>query len=135
MNVLQTAIKERYEGVQSFLQEGCLFLSLCSIAEEVNGTNVDVLHMVRVAKQHGWIDKANNLTVAGQCGLLEALTGKQWTRTVRDVAGDVKDNEYTVQKWVRGNYTHFKRRYVDTLVNSQTVAKGKMESVYVYAWS
>lgn len=129
------SIERRYAGVQTFLQEGCLFLSLCSIAEEFNGRAVDILEAVAVAKENKWILPSNDLTVDGQCKLLQYLTHIEWVRTERDVLRTELDNEYTVEKWYnsRTGFTHFKRRYVDTLVSSNTVKVGKLMEYYVYS--
>ena len=125
----------RYEGVQSFLTEGCLFLCLCSIAEQVMGQKIDILDTIRYCKRMGYIDSKNEMTEEGQCMYLRDLTGKVWEREeFKNLPAVVPDNMYTVEKWVNPNtgYTHFKRRFVDTLKNSVTVRDGYMIGYYGY---
>lgn len=134
----QSAIVRRYEGVQTFLTEGCLFLSLCSIAEQVINGHIDILSTIQYAKAEGWIDSNNDMTKASQCALLGFLTGKQWRREeFTELPNPVPDEMYTVEKWVNLNtgFTHFRRRFVDTLTNSVTVAQGKLERYYGYIMS
>lgn len=131
----QSAIVRRYEGVQTFLTEGCLFLSLCSIAEQVVSGHIDILSTIQYAKAEGWIDSNNDMTKASQCALLSFLTGKQWRREeFTELPNPVPNEMYTVEKWINLNtgLIHFRRRFVDTLTNSVTVAQGKLERYYGY---
>lgn len=131
----QNAIVRRYEGVQTFLTEGCLFLSLCSIAEQVANMHVDILSTIQYAKAEGWIDKNNDMTEASQCALLGFLTGKQWHREeLTALPNPVPDEMFTVEKWCRDKVTHFRRRFVDTLTHSMTVAMGKLSGYYGYVY-
>ena len=131
----QEAVVRRYAGVQTFLTEGCLFLSLCSIAEQVANMHVDILSTIQYAKAEGWIDKNNDMTEAGQCALLGFLTGKQWHREeFTTLPNPVPDKMYTVEKWCKDKVTHFRRRFVDTLTISFTVARGKLSGYYGYVY-
>jgi hypothetical protein len=131
----QNAIVRRYEGVQTFLTEGCLFLSLCSIAEQVANMHVDILSTIQYAKAEGWIDKNNDMTEASQCALLGFLTGKKWHREeFTELPNPVPDEMFTVEKWCRDKVTHFRRRFVDTVTHSMTVAMGKLSGYYGYVY-
>lgn len=131
----QEAVVRRYAGVQTFLTEGCLFLSLCSIAEQVANMHVDILSTIQYAKAEGWIDKNNDMTEASQCALLGFLTGKQWHREeFTELPNPVPDEMFTVEKWCRDKVTHFRRRFVDTLTHSMTVAMGKLSGYYGYVY-
>lgn len=131
----QNAIVRRYAGVQTFLTEGCLFLSLCSIAEQVANMHVDILSTIQYAKAEGWIDKNNDMTEASQCALLGFLTGKKWHREeFTELPNPVPDEMFTVEKWCRDKVTHFRRRFVDTLTHSMTVAMGKLSGYYGYVY-
>lgn len=133
----QSAIVRRYAGVQTFLAEGCLFLSLCSIAEQVVNGHIDILSTIQYAKADGWIDSNNDMTKASQCALLSCLTGKQWRREeLKALPNPVPDEMYVVEKWVNpdNGFVHFRRRFVDTLAKSITVAQGKLEQYYVYIY-
>ena len=127
------ALKNRYEGSQSFLQEACLFLSLTSIAEQVTNSNIDILGTLAYCKRQGYINSKNEMTVEGQCAYLRDLTGKNWRREVlKELPNPVPDEMYTIEKWKRDERTHFRRRFMDTLTNSQTVALGKLVEYYCY---
>lgn len=131
-------VKNRYEGCQSFLSEGCLFLALCSIAEEARQKEVDILDALYYCKDKGYIDDKNIMSVRGQEELLEYLTGKVWSREVMsELPLVVPDEMYTIEKWqnARTGFTHFKRRYMDTLINSVTVKEGELVEYYTYSWS
>ena len=131
-------VEERYKGCQTFLTEGCLFLALCSIAEQMSGRKVDILDVLVYAKKQGYITSANELTVDGQTLLLRDLTGRQWRREVmKELPYVVPDAMYTVEKWLnsRTGFTHYRRRCWDTLVNSTTVKEGALVAYYAYVWS
>ncbi|MBR6552816.1 MAG: hypothetical protein IKT89_08265, partial [Clostridia bacterium] len=91
-------LKERYFGLQTILKacgnEGCHFLTLCSIIEEVNKKPLDLIEAIRIAQSKGWFDsefygKAADL-------FLNHFTGKKWHRKkVELLPKDIKDNEYT----------------------------------------
>ena len=131
----QEAVVRRYAGVQTFLTEGCLFLSLCSIVEQVANMHVDILSAIQYAKAEGWIDKNNDMTEDSQCALLGFLTGKRWHREeFTTLPNPVPDEMYTVEKWCNDAFTHFRRRFVDTLTKSVTVARGKLSGYYGYIY-
>lgn len=133
----QEAVIRRYAGVQTFLTEGCLFLSLCSIAEQVANMHIDILSALQYAKSEGWIDQNNDMTEDSQCALLGFLTGKKWHREeFTTLPNPVPDEMYTVEKWLNPNngFTHFRRRFVDTITKSVTVARGKLSGYYGYVY-
>lgn len=125
--------RDRYKGVQTFLKDGCYFLSLCSIAEDVSRKNVDVIDAINASLQNQWAREDGY--VMNPCAILQWLTHSKWELRVEDKVPEVvEDNEWTVVKWYNKStgLTHFRRRDVDTLVNSNTVAKGKIQSCYVF---
>lgn len=129
------AVVRRYAGVQTFLTEGCLFLSLCSIAEQVANMHIDILSALQYAKSEGWIDQNNDMTKDSQCALLGFLTGKKWHREeFTTLPNPVPSEMYTVEKWCRDSTTHFRRRFVDTLTKSVTVARGRLSGYYGYVY-
>ena len=131
----QEAVVRRYAGVQTFLTEGCLFLTLCSIAEQVANTHVDILSVIQYSKAEGWIDQNNDMTKDSQCALLGFLTGKKWHREeFTELPNPVPDEMYTVEKWRKDKATHFRRRFVDTVTKSVTVARGKLSGYYGYIY-
>lgn len=133
----QSSIIRRYEGVQTFLTEGCLFLSLMSIAEQVANEHIDILSAIQYAKTEGWIDANNDMTEASQCALLGFLTGKVWHREVfTTLPNPVPEKMYTVEHWINFDtgFTHFRRRFVDTVTKSITVAVGTLDCYYAYIY-
>ena len=132
-------VRKRYGGIQSMMRNigdyGCLFLSLCSIIEEVTGSPADIIGIIQKSSANGWL--ADDFTVNDSLSLLGEFTGKSWRRAVvTSLPKAVAENEFTVEKWynprTRGN--HFRRRFVDTLRDSQTVRTGSLESYYVYSY-
>lgn len=133
-------VRDRYEHIQTILEQnakaGCLFLSLLSIAEEMTGHSIDMIDAIRDAQEQGWLGK--DFTCNNQLAMLKRWTKKTWTRMVVPLelfdARAVKENEYTVARYVRGETTHFRRRGYDVYANSLAVKTGYCESIYVYAW-
>jgi hypothetical protein len=133
----QSSIERRYKGVQTFLTEGCLFLSLTSIAEQVANMHVDLLSALQFARAEGWIDQNNDMTEDTQCYYLEYLTHKKWHREVKkELPCTVPDEMYTVEKWLntRTGKAHFRRRFVDTITDSITVKEGALVAYYCYSY-
>lgn len=125
--------RQRYKGFQSFVQEGCYFLCLCSIAEDVTTKCVDVVEAYNTAIENKWA--TTDAYIQNPIALLKWLTHKDWTMRIEDkVPQVVADNEWTVLKYYnpKTKYTHFKRRDVDTLASSKTVIEGKIQSCYVF---
>lgn len=128
-------IQERYEGIQNVLYkcgaEGCLFLCLCSIAEEVTGKPVDLVGAIRTC-QKNW-SLAADFNCNDSIRILSTLTGREWKRfEVTDPQFIAADNQYTVAKYVNGKKQHFRRRSWDVYDNSIAVREGKFVGLYVY---
>lgn len=130
---------KRFEGIQTYLtgidSDGCLFLSLCSIAEEVNGDKIDFLEAVRIARENKLV--SGNFFVEDSCSLLSVLTGKSWKRTiVKNLPPVIDEKEYTIVKLRQpsGKGFHFKRRSFDTLINSASTKKNDIAEYYIYRW-
>lgn len=133
-------MKSRYEGLQTRLKnidsDGCHFLVLMSIAEEVNGSDIDLVDAVNTCFEHQLID--GNYYVKDALSLLAILTGKSWVREeYKELPDEIGEHEYTEAVYYnpRTGYRHFRRRGFDTLVNSVTVAEGHVEKYYLYRWS
>lgn len=128
-------VKERYEGLQTVLEQGgkygCLFLCLCSIVEDVTLKPLDLVEAIHTSQERGWLGR--DFTCNNQLAFLEHYTGLRWKRTeVKTLDRGVKENEWTVEKWRRGTKTHFKRRGFDVYKNSVTVRDGCLFEYYVY---
>lgn len=133
--------KSRYEGLQNelmrFIPESCFFLSLLSVAEDYRAdrgqmVKVDFVDAFRTARTKGWLGIDNMMY--NDVAFLEHLTGHTVEKRVVKPEQElfVASNEYTIAKYRKGSTTHFRRRGYDVYTGSQTVAKGKMEAVYVY---
>lgn len=133
--------RTRYEGLQNelirFIPESCFFLSLLSVAEDYRAdrgqiVKVDFIDAFRTARERGWLGIDNMMY--SDVALLEYLTGhtvdKRIVKPEQEL--NVLANEYTIAKYRKGAITHFRRRGYDVYNGSQTVAKGKLDSVYVY---
>ena len=129
-------ISERYDGTQSMLLRmgatGCYFLSLCSIAEEYTGLNIDILGAAKDCLRKKLIQR--DFFVMNPCEVLRLLTWRTWTLDTKNELPTVAPDEmYTVEKWRYGDETHFKRRFVDTIEGgANTVKKGFRESFYCF---
>lgn len=136
--------RTKYQGFQNKLMqiapESCFFLTLLSIAEDYNadfstGRTFDLADALNVSLEKGWLGASDNL-MYNDVALLSHLTGckvAKRTMSAAEFTGyTVLQEEYTAVKWRRGRNTHFRRRAYDVHTNSQTVAKGSIESIYVY---
>ena len=128
-------MKSRYEGIQNKLwgiREGCFFLCLCSIAEEYNRKKIDLIDTINLAFDKKLV--RNDYFVNDDCKLLSLLTGKKVTRLTSNVCGNLKDNEYSIAKYLNkeGTANHFDRRYFKVYTNSKTVRDGVLLCYYIY---
>ena len=137
MNLTQLA--SRYKGVQTKLKyissDGCLFLCLCSIIEEITGQPADIINIVQESMAKKWLD--NEFTVLDSLALLREFTGKTFRRLeVKKLPDVIKDNEFSIEVWQMpgSKGKHFKRRFVDTLIDSQTVKYGNIIEYYIYSY-
>ena len=133
-------LRQRYDGIQTKMKQisdyGCLFLSLCSIIEEVTGNPADIIGFIQKCFSEKWIKE--DYTVNDSIAILNHFTVKKWKRfEVKTLPIVINDNEFTVEKWynpaTKGN--HFKRRFVDTVTNSNTCRIGWIECYYIYSYS
>lgn len=130
----------RYEGLQSRLEgidsDGCFFLALCSIAEEMLGTPIDLIDAVNLCYSNKLI--IDKYTVQDAPMILNLLTGKQWT-VDKVISLDniiIGDHDYTIAVYENplNGIRHFRRRYVDTLTSSKTVAMNNIVEYRIYRW-
>lgn len=107
---------------------------MLSIIEEYTGKSVDLISAIRVCQSKGWLHA--DFYVTDALAILNHFTNKKWTRSelLKSIPDRVQDNQYTEIKWVRDKYTHFTRRTIDTLINSQTVKLGKIAGYYIYTY-
>lgn len=135
-------VKERYDGLQTLFlaahQGACHFLTLCSIADEYRHDHdmpyVDLIWAIRVCRSRQLIDDEFYVLDDGTNVLKLLTNGKKWTRKDVEKLGEIRDNDYTEAEWFnpRTGYTHFRRRYVDTLRDSVTVKEGYIKKYRVY---
>lgn len=135
---LQTKMLKSADEIKQFGDYSCLFLCLCSIAEEYNESHhsryrVDILADYLACRSKGYI--GDEFFVKDSPAVLEYLTGQKWKREiVEKLPEPVPDNMYTVERWYnqKTRYTHFRRRWGDTLVDSNTVRNGKLTNYYLF---
>ncbi len=137
MNLSQ--IKSRYNGIQSKMKciydGGCLFFCLCTIIEEVNNMPCDICGLIQESMARGWL--AEDFTVKDSLSILNCATGKNFRRfETKSIPSVIADNQFTIEKWYnpRTKFTHFKRRFVDTLISSVTVKEGSIIEYYIYQY-
>lgn len=130
-------VKDRYFGLQTALKkggdEGCHFLTLCSIIEEVNQEPIDLIEAIKVCQSKGFMD--SNFFVKAGDSLLEYFTGKKWSRRKVEILPPViKDNEYTEAIYYnpRTEVYHYRRRGFDTVIDSVTVKEGYIIGYYIW---
>ena len=135
---LQTWGKKNAYTMNVFGDYACFFLSLCSIADEYNESyhnnyRVDILCALKMALDNDWIDK--EYTVKNPTAILEYLTGAKWSKeTVTTLPSYIPDNTYTIAVYYnpKTNFTHFRRRWGDTLIDSKTVKEGKIKEYRIF---
>ena len=134
-------MRSRYEGIQNYVmsaRDSCFFLSLLSVAEEerdrrgVRNPQLDFLDSIRKCIDKKYI--GYDYFVRDDCAILTLLTGFKCTKEVVQEVGIVKANQYTIEKWVRGDKTHFRRRGWDVYKNSDTVRYGYRMCTYKYTF-
>ena len=135
---LQTKMLKSANDIKQFGDYSCLFLCLCSIAEEYNESHhsryrVDILADYLACRSKGYI--GDEFFVKDSTAVLEYLTGQKWKREiVEKLPEPVSDNVYTVERWYnqKTRYTHFRRQWGDTLVDSNTVRNGELTNYYLF---
>jgi hypothetical protein len=141
-------IKARYNGIQTmmknFSDSSCNLLSLCTIIEEITGKPADLIGIVQWGKSTKVANSSKNIidddwTVNDNFAILSKFSGKtKWKRTeVTKLPDNIKDNQFTFEIWKKkptDAAMHVKRRFVDTLINSQTVKIGSIVKYYIYEY-
>lgn len=135
MNDIQQKVHAVYSGLQSRLgnNDACHFLVLCSIIHECRGREVDILGLASHSIIEGWLRE--DYYVKDALAILRYATKSKWIiKVLKQSPDDIGPSSFTELKWYnpRTGYTHFTRRYVDTLVNSVTVAEGRVEEYRIY---
>lgn len=125
-------IKKKWVGVQSAWKEGCFFFALLTILDE-NDIRYDLWDVTHFCIKQGYMQ--DDGYILDSCGLLFALTGKHYeVAIVSSLPAHIPSTWYTVEKWYneRTGYTHFRRRFVDTLKDSVTVSEGSLVAYYIF---
>lgn len=138
-------VRERYEGLQTLFkvahESSCHFLTLCSIADEYryehNMPYIDLLWAIRTCQSKGLIDGEFYVNDDGTNVLSLLTDGKKWIRKDVEVLPPIGDNDYTEALYYnpRTTFTHFRRRYFDTLESSVTVKEGSIIQYRIYTVS
>lgn len=135
---LQTRFMERAVMLSCMGAESCLFLCLCSIAEEWFGDfnkeerALDIAEFAVRCRDKGYIDDTWTCHTED---ILRLATGVAWRKEeVKALPAIVPNEMYTVEKWYnpRTGYTHFRRRWGDTVKDSVTVREGQFVGFYTF---
>ena len=130
-------------GIQSVYltlgEEACFFLQLVNIAEKEIGYPLDPFTVALVCKAKGYIylntddlkDKKNFLITSHE-KVLELITGKEWEYERAAPSYRRKANEYVINEYQNGSYTHFDSDSFHSLQNSNTVKNGKIVSKRIF---
>lgn len=108
---------------------------MCTIIEEITGKPADILMIIQESMAEGWLE--SDYTCKDSLAILERVTGRKFSRKIVTKLPDViNDNEFTIEKWhnSKTGYTHFKRRFVDSLKSSVTVKEGRIKEYYIYSY-
>lgn len=125
-------VKNKWSGIQTCWKEGCYFFTLLTILDEL-GIQYDMHAITRFAIDNNYI-KADGYVLEPLL-FLKVATGKRFTmKVVQTLPDNIADNQFTIEKWYNAatGYTHFKRRFVDTLIDSLTVKNGKLSCYYIF---
>lgn len=135
-------VKDRYEGFQTLMgnynKDGCHFTVLLTIIEEKMQElfpeyKVDFIEAVRLCMSKGWLKE--DFYVTDAIKILNFFTGYKWSRRKEEkLPLKLKNNE-----WTECNYynpqtkrEHFRRRTIDSLMDSVTVKNGYIKYYYIY---
>lgn len=135
-------IQERYEGLQTLAlalhEDGCHFLTLCSIADEWRADHklpyIDLIEAIRLCQSKGYLKEGFYVYDDGTNVLSLLTDGQKWSRRDVEALPVIRDNDYTEAIYFnpRTDFKHFRRRYFDTLSNSVTVKEGYIIGYRIY---
>ena len=132
-----------HSGIQSVYltmgEEACFFLQILNIAEREVGWSVDPFTVALICKAKGYIyfntedlkDK-NNFLITGHEQILNLLTGQEWEYERVSPTYKKKVNEYVINEYQNGSFTHFDSDSFHSLQNSNTVKNGKIVSKRIF---
>lgn len=134
---IQTELKKKKSFVACMGDYACLFLCLCSIADEYfeakgDKKEIDLVEFALKCREKGFI---SDDWICRTELILNFATGVKWKKkAVKTLPKIISDNMFTVEKWYnkRTGYTHFRRRWGDTLKSSITVKEGILQEYYIF---
>ena len=135
------------QGIQTFLAEagesGCYALAIIQIACEETRREIDPVSALQRGISAGYIhynekdaNDSDNFFVKDPAAFLTLLTGEGWTVEKVFPEYRIGPGERAVDRWERvvtGKVIgHFRLPEWDSLINSQTVARGKIASRRIF---
>lgn len=124
----------RQRVMESLGKEGCYFLCLVDIAEEVLGERIDAVPAFLRAVEEGLVQM--NCLVNDAAAVLMMLTGVGWSKDYKDSLYVPRESDFEILKYERKNGTgtvvHFVRPGYDPYGDSRTVREGRLESKRVF---
>lgn len=132
-----TEIKAVQDLAYCIGSDGCYFICLCAIAEEIAGKEIDVIKTAKAMIDNNLLDydwkrpKAykNMMYVFDADKILKALGCKEHIEKVKELP-EGYDGKYII-RYSKGGYTHFVLPDYDSLTNSNCVANGKITAYYL----
>lgn len=134
---IQTELKKRKSLLACMGDYACLFLCLCSIADEYfeakgDKKEIDLVEFALKCREKGFI---SDDWICRTELILNFATGAEWKKKVlKTLPESIPNSMFTVEKWYnkRTGYTHFRRRWGDTLKSSITVKEGILQEYYIF---
>ena len=127
-------MEARQKIMETIGRDGCYFLCIVRIAEEITGSRVDAVAVYLFAVARQWMDATCYLVQPHR--ILEHMTGQRWTSAKEDRAYQVQPGEKEVLRYERteGRTTqaHFVLPDYDPYGDSLTVRNGRLVSKRIF---
>lgn len=127
-------MEARQKVMEIIGREGCYFLCLVRIAEEITGSRIDAIAVYLFAVARKFMDQTCYLV--DPCKILEHMTGQKWTVTKEDRTYKAQPGEKEVLRYERteGRTTnaHFVLPDYDPYGDSATLRNGRMVSKRIF---
>lgn len=116
-------------------KSGCYFFSILRLASNITGKQFNAIEEYKTFTNNGWMGE--DCFIADPEKIMEKLTNKKWKVSIRQSSYVCKEKEYEILKYVYkiGHFVLGDRKgnvLYDPYMNSETVAKGRIESKRVF---
>jgi hypothetical protein len=128
-------MESRQKVMETIGREGCYFLCLVRIAEEITGTRIDAIPVYLHSIDRQWMDKDCYLVQPHR--ILEHMTGTRWSVRKQDKIYQPEPGEKEVLRYERTvgrvTHAHFVLPDYDPYGDSLTVRNGRLVSKRIFA--